>query len=152
MRVAVLGMGAIGHVIARALDGHADLVRVDRTSAPLREGEPPVDAAVVCVKTFGTAWAADVAEQILSPAGVVTTIQNGLGSVEALAAKIDPDRISPGVIYVGAELTGGKLEATGAGRVDLGRPAHAGARARLEALAAALAEGGMTGNGLDDPW
>jgi len=82
----------------------------------------------------------------------VTTIQNGLGNVEALAARIDRDRIAPGVIYVGAELTGGALEATGAGRVDLGRPAHAGARAHLEALATALAEGGMTVNVLDDPW
>jgi prephenate dehydrogenase len=34
-RVAILGMGAIGHVIARALEGRAELVKVNRTNAPL---------------------------------------------------------------------------------------------------------------------
>src|SRR5437588_822934 len=35
MRVAILGMGAIGHVVARALAGRAELVKIDRTTAPL---------------------------------------------------------------------------------------------------------------------
>jgi hypothetical protein len=46
-RVAILGMGAIGHVLARTLEGRAELVKVNRTNAPLRKGEPPVDAAIV---------------------------------------------------------------------------------------------------------
>ena len=145
-------MGAIGHVVAAALDGRVDLVRVDRTRAPLRDGERPVDAAVVCVKTHGTAWAADVAARILAPEGVVTTVQNGLGNVEVLAERIPRERISLGVIYVGAELVDGKLAATGAGRVELGRPAHPGARERLERLAEAMREGGMTVGVVDDPW
>lgn len=152
MRVAVLGLGAIGHVIARALEGRVELVTVDRTRSPLRDGERPVEAAVVCVKTYGTAWAADVAARILAPEGVVATVQNGLGNVEALAAKIDRDRISLGVIYVGAELVDGALQATGAGRVELGRPKDAAARDRLEALARALAAGGMEVSVVDDPW
>ena len=152
MRVGVIGMGAIGHVIARALEGRADVVPVDRTRSPLRDGEPQVDAAVVCVKTYGTAWAAEVAARLVSADGVVATVQNGLGNVETLGSRIDPARISPGVIYVGAELVDGELAATGAGRVDLGRPRDAKARDRLEALAKVLAEGGMTVNVVDDPW
>jgi 2-dehydropantoate 2-reductase len=152
LRVAILGMGAIGHVVARALEARVDLVKVDRTRAPLREGEAPVDAAVVCVKAYGTPWAADVAARILSDGGVVATIQNGLGNVETLARRIDPDRISRGVTYVGAELVGEKLEATGAGRVELGRPRHPAARQALESLAKAMADGGMDVTVVDDPW
>jgi hypothetical protein len=67
VRIAILGMGAIGHVVARALDGRADIVKVDRTNAPLRDGEAPVDAAIVTTKTPGTAWAAEIAAKILAP-------------------------------------------------------------------------------------
>lgn len=152
MRVAILGMGAIGHVVARALEGRVDLVRVDRTRSPLREGEAPVDAAVVCVKAYGTRWAADVASRLLAPDGIVATIQNGLGNVETLAEKVDPARISLGVVYVGAEMVDGALAATGPGQVEMGRPRHAAARAHLEALGRAMADGGMTVSVVDDPW
>ncbi len=151
MRVAVVGMGAIGHVVAKALDGHADLVRIDRTRAPLRDGEALVDAAVVCVKGYGTAWAADVAARVVSREGVVATVQNGLGNVEILAAAVGADRVAAGVIYVGAELRDGELIATGAGRVELGRPRAARAREHLEALARAMAAGGMEVTVVDDP-
>src|SRR4051812_37391876 len=104
MRVAILGMGAIGHVVARALDGHADLVKVDRTNAPLRDGEAPVDAAIVTTKTPGTAWATEIAAKILAADGVALTIQNGLGNYETLVDHIGRERASVGVIYVGAEM------------------------------------------------
>jgi 2-dehydropantoate 2-reductase len=144
-------MGAIGHVIARALEGRegVDLVKVDRTRHPLRDGEAPVDAAVVCTKTFGTPWAAEVAQRILAREGVVATIQNGLGNYETLAAAVGPGRVSLGAIYVGARiLPDGSLFATGPGRVELGVPADApprapGARAGLERLAEHLRAGGM---------
>ncbi|MGH2499505.1 MAG: ketopantoate reductase family protein, partial [Candidatus Limnocylindria bacterium] len=123
MRVAVLGMGAIGHVVTRALDGRCELVPVDRTRAPLRDGEAPVDAAVVATKTFGTAWAAAQAARVLAGDGVALTIQNGLGNQETLAATLGADRVALGVIYVGAQLReDGTLLATGPGRVELGRP------------------------------
>jgi len=152
MRVAVLGMGAIGHVVARALEGRAEVVPVDRTRAPLRDGEPRVDAAVVCVKSMGTPWAAEAAERILDRDGVVVTVQNGLGNAETLAAAVGPRRVSAGVIYVGAELVGGELAATGAGRVELGKPQGPSSAERLARLADALAAGGMTVSVVDDPW
>jgi 2-dehydropantoate 2-reductase len=153
MRVAILGMGAIGHVVAKALDGRVDLVRVDRTRSPLRDREAPVDAAVVCTKTFGTPWAADVAARVIARDGVVATVQNGLGNFETLAAKVGADRVSLGAIYVGARLLpDGSLFSTGAGRVELGRPRHPGARERLDRLAEQLGDGGMQVTVVDDPW
>ena len=145
-------MGAIGHVVEKALDGRAEIVPIDRTTSPLRSEEKPVDAAVVCVKTPGTPWAAEVAQHVVSRDGVVLTIQNGLGNYEILAAAVGEARVAVGVIYVGARLEEGKLWATGPGRVELGRPSGAGPYRALEVLAAQLAEGGMIVNVVEDAW
>ena len=152
MRIAILGMGAIGHVVARALEGRADVVKVDRTHAPLRADERPVDAVVVTTKTPGTAWAAEVAAKILTRDGVALTIQNGLGNYEMLVAAVGADRAALGVIYVGAQLVDGELRATGPGKVELGQPASARPREKLDALAKLLTAGGMDVTVVDDPW
>ncbi|TMC68213.1 MAG: 2-dehydropantoate 2-reductase [Chloroflexi bacterium] len=152
MRVAILGMGAIGHVVARALAGRAELVNVDRTRAPLRDGEAPVDVAIVTTKTPGTAWAADTAARLLAPDGVALTIQNGLGNYEILAEHVGRERAAVGVIYVGAQLVNGELRATGPGKVEMGRPPAAAQRARLDGLARSLRDGGMDVTVVDDPW
>ena len=146
IRTAIIGLGAIGHVVKRALDGRVELVEVDRTRSPLRDGERPVDVAVICTKTFGTAWAAEQADRILSPDGVALTIQNGLGNEETIAERVGARRAAAGVIYVGAALRpDGSLFATGPGRIELGRDP------RLDALADALAQGGMAVTRVDDP-
>ncbi len=152
MRIAILGMGAIGHVVARALDGRADLVKVDRTKSPLRDGEAPVDAAIVTTKTPGTAWAAEIAAKILAPDGVALTIQNGLGNYEKLVEHVGHPRAAVGVIYVGAQLVNGELRATGAGKVELGRPIATGSRMKLDELGRLLREGGMDVTVVDDAW
>jgi 2-dehydropantoate 2-reductase len=152
MRVAILGMGAIGHVIARALEGRAELVKVDRTRAPLRDDETPVDAAILTTKTPGTAWAAAIAAKILAPDGVALTIQNGLGNYEILAEHVGRERGAVGVIYVGAQLLNGELRATGPGKVELGRPTAASSRTKLDELGRKLREGGMDVTVVDDAW
>jgi 2-dehydropantoate 2-reductase len=145
-------MGAIGHVVARALEGRAELVKVDRTTAPLHEGEAPVDAAIVTTKTPGTAWAAEIASRILAPDGVALTIQNGLGNYEILVERVGRERAAVGVIYVGAQLVNGELRATGPGKVELGRPPAAAPRANLDGLARLLRDGGMDVTVVDDAW
>ncbi len=147
-------MGAIGRVVERALYGRVtELVRIDRTKSPLRPDQSPVDVAIVCVKTGGTAWAADVAARILAPDGVAITIQNGLGNYEALVAAVGPGRAAVGVIYVGARVDGdGTLHATGSGRVELGWPSGEGPRRAFDLLIGALGLGGMTVTPNDDPW
>jgi 2-dehydropantoate 2-reductase len=152
LRVAILGMGAIGHVIARALDGRADLVKVDRTTAPLSDGEAPVDAAIVTTKTPGTGWAAEIAAKILAPDGVALTIQNGLGNYETLVERIGRERAAVGVIYVGAQMVNNELRATGAGKVELGRPPGTAPRGKLDELAGLLGAGGMDVTVVDDAW
>ena len=152
MRVAILGMGAIGHVVARALAGRAELVKIDRTTAPLHDGEAPVDAAIVTTKTPGTAWAAEIASRILAPDGVAVTIQNGLGNYETLVKDLGAERVAVGVIYVGAQLVNGELRATGPGKVELGRPTASASRAKLDAIGELLRAGGMDVSVVDDAW
>jgi len=152
VRVAIIGFGAIGHVVERALAERAELLIVDRTRAPLRDGEKPVDVAVVCVKAQGTPWAVDVAQRIVARDGVAITIQNGLGNFEALAAGVGERRAAVGVIYVGARLDDGELRATGPGRAELGYPLGEPSRPKIDALADLLRGGGMTITTLDDPW
>ncbi len=146
MRVAIIGLGAIGHVVKRALEGRAELLEIDRTRSPLRGGERTVDVAVICTKTFGTAWAAEQAERVLPAGGLALTIQNGLGNEETIALRVGAERAAAGVIYVGAALRpDGSLFATGPGRIELGTDP------RLDGLAAALLAGGMTVTRVADP-
>ena len=119
----------------------------------MREGEKPVDAAVISVKTQGTAWAAEIAQKIVAKDGVALTIQNGLGNYEAVRDAVGEERAAIGVIYVGARLDDtGALHATGAGRAELGMPHGTASRENLERLAEALTAGAMTVKVLEDPW
>jgi len=153
VRLAILGMGAIGHLVARALDGRAELVTVDRTRAPLREGERHVDAALVTTKTPGTAWAADAAAALLDPEGVALTIQNGLGNYETLAQRLGRERVALGVIYVGAALRpDGSLFSTGPGAIEAAPPTGEGPARRFDELALLLRAGGMRVSVVFDPW
>jgi 2-dehydropantoate 2-reductase len=146
MRVAILGLGAIGTLVSRTLDGRVALTCVDRTKAPLNGNIEPVDIAIVTTKAQGTAWAAETAKRVLAKHGTVLTIQNGLGHRERLATVLGDDRVAVGIIYVGAALDGEELRTTGPGRVELGRAPH------VDELAVALRAGGMTASVVDDPW
>lgn len=141
MRVAIIGLGAIGRVVTQALTGRVGLLGIDRTRQPLADDEhpAPVDLAIVCTKTPGTRWAARQAARVLAPDGLALTIQNGLGNAEILAEEVGPGRVSVGVIYVGARVRpDGSLFATGPGKIELGEDR------RLDGLADALRAGGMT--------
>ena len=153
MRVAILGTGAIGQHIAHVLDGRADLVPVDRTHAPLRAGEAPVDVAVIATKTPGTEWAANVAAKVVAPEGAALTIQNGLGNYEILVDRLGRERVAVGVIYVGAGFRAdGTHYATGAGRIELARPEGQSPGARVDALVELLRAGGVEVAVVADPW
>lgn len=105
------------------------------------------------MKTPGTLWAADVARRVVAGDGVAVTIQNGLGNYEALCAGVGEQRAAVGVIYVGARMDErGELQATGAGKAELGHPSLKAAAANLDRLATELKDGGMNVTVVDDPW
>ncbi len=113
MRIAVIGAGALGTLFAAGLRRVADVEVVDRTKAPLPREVASVDVALVCVKSPGTAWAADVASRILRPDGVAVTLQNGLGHLDVLARALGPGRAAQGVTTEGARREGERVVRAG---------------------------------------
>src|SRR5437762_4512633 len=80
MRVAVLGLGAIGTLVTRTLDGRVAVTRIDRTKAPLERVDQPVDLAIVTTKSQGTAWAAETARRVLAKDGTCSRSRTASGT------------------------------------------------------------------------
>ena len=164
MRVGVVGAGAIGSTYAwyLARAGHEVVlldVRADHVAAIARDGliaelpdgreeavrvetSPlPVDVILVVTKSFATEDAARGAQPLVEPGTLVTTVQNGLGNVEALRRVFGDERVVPGSTTVAAEP--GAL-----GRVRIADSTTAGRSKTvlgpgLEAFASALAGAGL---------
>ena len=62
--------------------------------------------ALVLVKSWQTARAANQIKSFLPSHGVALTLQNGLGNFETLAAELGPDRVALGITMQGATLIG----------------------------------------------
>lgn len=100
------------------------------------------DVALVLVKSYQTPRAAEWARQLLAPAGLAVTLQNGLDNVEALAEEVGEERAVAGVTYNAATLLApGEVRHVAHNATYLGRtPANA---ARIEALAALFERAGF---------
>ena len=133
MRIAVLGAGALGCVFAAHLAARAQVwmlgswtegiaavqrngIRITERDGSVRQVEirattdpaqvPPVDCALLLVKSYQTERAADWAAQVLRPDGLAVTLQNGLDNGSKLAAVVGTERAAVGVNYTGATLLG----------------------------------------------
>jgi 2-dehydropantoate 2-reductase len=125
MRIAILGVGAMGSVYAGLLAAagldvwavdlwadHVDAIRRDGLKVSGASGERTVrlsattdarevgraDLVVIATKASGVDEAAAAARDILAEDGVVLTIQNGLGSAERVAKTVGADRVLIGVV------------------------------------------------------
>jgi 2-dehydropantoate 2-reductase len=125
MRIAIIGTGAMGSVYAGlladaglevwAIDSWAEhieamkrdglhvsgasgdrVVRLD-ASTDARDAAP-ADLVIIATKAGGVEAAAKAAREILSPEGIVLTIQNGLGSAEKVAGIVGEERTMIGVV------------------------------------------------------
>ncbi|MGE0487229.1 MAG: ketopantoate reductase family protein [Gammaproteobacteria bacterium] len=178
MKIAILGIGAMGSVYAGLLarGGHEvwgidtwaehvtaiarDGLRVEGASGDARyavhattdaASVGPCDLVVIATKAADVAAAGRAALPLLGPATPVLTIQNGLGAVERLAAVLPRARILVGVAGgFGAAMRGpGHAFHNGMELVRLGE-ADGGSSARLEAVAAAWRAGGFNVRCYDD--
>lgn len=76
--------------------------------------------ALVLVKSWQTAEAAEMLVHCLEPQGVALTLQNGLGNLEVLAKILGTERAVCGSTTIGATLLEpGLAKAGGAGKIDL---------------------------------
>lgn len=172
MRIAVLGPGALGSLVAvklheagrevvlvdhrperaarltreglllRTLEGEARRVQVPVRLAP---EAGPADLVVVTVKAPATAAAAQLLPRLLAPGGLILTLQNGLGNLERLAEVAGWERLLAGVSFLGATRPrDGEVIFAGAGPTFLGAPR--GSRVshqELEAVAAEFRQAGL---------
>lgn len=163
MRIAIVGVGAMGSVYAGLLSSagnevwavdrwveHVDairehglrvegasgdrVVRVGATTNPDEVGE--VDLVVIATKAMGVRAAARSARSLLGPDTVVLTIQNGLGSPEAVADAVGADRVVIGVAggFGASVVAPGHVHHHGMELVRLGEP-HGPASPRVQRIA-----------------
>ena len=131
MRVAIIGIGAMGclfgaklsHVADVTLIGHwpAQLAALQKTGLQFIEPDgrshtiklaatnkpqtaAPADLALILVKSYQTQQAAETAKQLLAPQGVALTLQNGVGNLEQLTTVLGQKRTNLGITSEGAAL------------------------------------------------
>lgn len=117
-----------------------------RPAPDLAEATGVADLVVVFAKATGTAAVAAAAAGAIGPSTLVLTLQNGLGNIEALLARVPADRLLAGTTTLGTELLGpGHIRALGTGETVLG-PLPGAFGVPIEAaelIAATLAEAGI---------
>jgi 2-dehydropantoate 2-reductase len=109
---------------------------------------PPIDLVIVLVKSHQTASIAPAIARVLSPHGVVITLQNGVGNLDALVRAVGAERATQGVTAQGANFVGlGAIRHAGAGLTHIAvLPERAGL---IEALIALLNQAGIETHATD---
>lgn len=106
----------------------------------------PAQHALVLVKSWGTARAAQQLVRCLSGDGLALTLQNGLGNLETLVGKLGVDRVALGVTTYGANLIEpGRVRSAGEGTITLSRTAG------IDTLAGVLQRAGFQVEFTADP-
>ena len=117
-------------------DGQECSYPIVATESPAQAGR--VRYALVLVKSWQTARAAQQLSDCLTPDGLVLTLQNGAGNREALVQALGAGRVATGVTTTGANLLApGVVQAAGSGVISLG------VHPRLSPLCDALKEAGF---------
>ncbi|HEY0260780.1 MAG TPA: 2-dehydropantoate 2-reductase [Lacisediminihabitans sp.] len=121
-RIAIVGAGAIGTVMADALSGAADVMLCRRTATERMtlelDGErrvvdagiltresrmTPVDWVVITTKAQDTAGIGVWLEELVDDNTRVVVLQNGIGHASRVARWVPEDRVVPGIVYIAAE-------------------------------------------------
>src|SRR3984885_3880587 len=130
-----------------------------RPAPDVAEATGVADLVVVFAKATGTAAVAAAATGAIGPSTLVLTLQNGLGNIEALLARVPADRLLAGTTTLGTELLGpGHIRALGTGETVLGPlGAFGGAATKAaELIASTLADAGIrvrtSPNALEGIW
>ena len=104
----------------------------------------PYDAIFLTVKAWDTSVAARAVAPALAPDGVLVSLQNGLGNVEAAAAAVGGERVLGGRVIFGAEvIEPGRVSVTVYADPVLIGPPSPGHDPRAIAWAARLAAAGI---------
>ena len=179
MKIAIIGVGAMGSVYAALLadqgghevcaidswQAHVDAIRGDGLRVEGASGDRTVkldattnaddvsdaDLVIIATKYDGVGDAARAALRVAKPDAPILTIQNGLGSADIVADVVGSDRIMMGVVGgFGASMKGpGHAHHNGMEFLRLGEM-DGGMTARLETVAEAWRSGGFKVLTFDD--
>jgi pantoate--beta-alanine ligase len=153
MRLGIMGTGALASLFAARLSSVAEVVMVGSWQAQIAAvqahgltllemngrsashplaitNDPhsvaPVDVVLVLVKSYQTQTAVTRIQPLLSPNGLVITLQNGLGNAEILREGLPTGHVSVGVTSLGATIVApGVVRHAGEGPVHLAPPSTA---------------------------
>jgi len=169
IRIAVVGVGAMGSLFGGRLSPVADVTLLDPWAehvAAMQQGGlriieldggettipvtattdpgavPEADLVIIFVKAHATRQASQWARGFLAPDGLALTLQNGVGNAETMAEVLGADRVVAGVTSHGATLLGpGHVRHAGTG------PTHVATRPevaeRLSTIATVLEQAGF---------
>jgi 2-dehydropantoate 2-reductase len=149
MRIAVIGPGAVGGVIAAWLAQNPELavevcarttfdrLEVETPGGPLTasprvltdpDQASPVDWAIVTTKTYDAAATGAWLARLVGPETRVAVLQNGVEHVERFSAYVPAARITPAVVDIPAERSApGRVRQRRAGSILVpARPFHEG--------------------------
>jgi len=142
MRIAIVGAGAMGCLLASYLSATHDVWLIDGWQTQIdtitahgltreRDGvlhhstpratnnateAAPCHIAIVMVKYHQTAWAATQVAQLLAADGICVTLQNGIGGIDVLREHLGVARATQGVTSLGGTLLGpGQVRHAGMG-------------------------------------
>lgn len=132
MKIAIIGVGAMGSIFGAMLSGAADVFLIDPFEEHVKEINSKgliieynndsnkkynitactdtsiiksrVDLAIIFTKSYATAQAAMTALSILDERGLALTLQNGLGNLEIIAGIVGDDRAVAGVTSHGGTM------------------------------------------------
>lgn len=131
MRVAIVGIGALGSLFAARLSQVASVVVIGHWPAQLQalqesgltlihpdgtstlhqlqvtsssQGLPTADLVLLLVKSYQTRAAVSIVQELIGPGGLALTLQNGLGNLELLQAAVGEERANAGVTSEGANV------------------------------------------------
>lgn len=155
-RIAIIGLGAIGGIIAGSLAaaGRHDVVACVRSPlARLTVERPsdvvevalraltdpaeaePVDWVLLCTKTHQTASSAPWLAKLCAPHTRVAVLQNGIGHAARLAPLVGRAKVVPTIVYYNGErLAADRMRFRNAGNYDLAVGDDADGRAFAELL------------------
>ena len=172
MKVAIIGPGALGCLLAAKLKGAGVDVRLvdyrpdriellnhqgiilktaDGTETILKvpvgkaDQAGPADLAILTVKAYQTRAAVSSLPPLVGTGGLALTLQNGLGNLEEMAAVLGPEHLLGGASILGATRLGeGQVLLAGLGPTYVGSPPGSLVPlAEAEAVAAIFRQAGM---------
>ncbi len=177
MKIAIIGAGAVGSVVAGVLArGGLDVRLIERNAKtvahiaahglrlegvrgsyvvrlPIHRDAPTadsVDLAVFCVKAYDTAAAAEQHAALCAGGALAMSLQNGVGNVESLAARYGDERLLAGSTTLAAHvLAPGVVQHAADGETVIGE-ARGGLTPRLREIAAAWTAAGLPARAVGD--